>query len=80
MEATGVRNHTSGANIPGLEMCPTWAGGNGRPVDSSVGLDRGWTLLNFTLDSSGTGIEVEIASLMSCFHCHVHISIPRDLV
>ena len=53
-----MRNSTSGANIPGMEMCPTWAGGNGKAVESSAGLDGGWILLNFTLDKAGTGIEV----------------------
>ena len=58
-----MRNKTSGKNIAGLEMCPTWAGGDGEPVTSDSNLDRGWTLLNFTADGAGTGIVVDLKPL-----------------
>jgi hypothetical protein len=64
MEPIGVVNKTSGSNIPGMETCPTWAGGDGKPVVSAdAGLDRGWTLLNFTADASGTGVVVDLSPL-----------------
>ena len=63
METTGVNNATSGQPIPGMQMCPEWAGGDGRPVTSDSNLDGGWTLLNFTADSAGTGIVVDLKPL-----------------
>ena len=63
MEKTGVRNETTGGDVPGLEQCPRWAGGDGKAVTSGSGLDGGWTLLNFTADGAGTGIVVDLAPL-----------------
>jgi hypothetical protein len=63
MEAMAVLNTTSGASIPGLEQCPTWAGGDGKAVSSDTQLDGGWTLLNFTADSAGTGVVVDLSPL-----------------
>jgi hypothetical protein len=63
MEVMAVLNTTSGASIPGLEQCPTWAGGDGKAVSSDTQLDGGWTLLNFTADSAGTGVVVDLSPL-----------------
>jgi hypothetical protein len=64
MEATGVPNASDpGHDIPGVEVCPTWAGGDGKPVPSTSNLDGGWTLLNFTADRAGTGITVDLSPL-----------------
>ena len=65
MEPTGVPNATdpNHANIPGMEQCPKWAGGDAKPVPSTAGLDGGWTLLNFTADATGTGVVVDLAPL-----------------
>ena len=49
MEPAGVIDKASGKAIPGLQMCPTWAGGNGKTVPSEFNLDGDWTLLNFTV-------------------------------
>lgn len=62
MEATGVLNKTSGTNIPGVELCPTWSGGPGKIVPSGT-YDNDWILLNFTADSAGTGISVDLEPL-----------------
>ena len=55
MESAGVKNTTdpAGHNIPGVETCPTWAGGDGKAVTSDPKLDGDWILLNFTADAAG---------------------------
>jgi hypothetical protein len=44
MEPSSIMNESTGKPIPGAKMCPTWAGGTGKQVNTSVThLDGGWT-------------------------------------
>lgn len=63
MEPAGVVN-ASGATVPGMIQCPTWAGGDGVAQSAAADpLDGQWTLLNFTADAAGTGVVVDLAPL-----------------
>ena len=70
MESQCVLNATSGrcATTPNGrgqlgEICPTWAGGDGVTVMPPGTYGSGWTMLNFTLAPSGTGIVADLAPL-----------------
>ena len=46
-----------------MKECPKWAGGDGKAVTSDSKLNQDWILLNFTADSAGTGITVDLKPL-----------------
>eukprot|EP00038_Savillea_parva_P008384 m.176574 g.176574 ORF g.176574 m.176574 type:complete len:812 (-) comp14199_c0_seq1:171-2606(-) len=54
-----------GHDLTGAVVCPTWAGGTGKPVNTSTTtLDGGWIQgLNFTLNSDGASINVDLSPL-----------------
>jgi hypothetical protein len=60
MEALCAVNAT-GQCQKGLEACAAWAGNNAT-LPAGL-LDSQWTLLNYTLDTSGTAIHVDLAPL-----------------
>ena len=53
------------AHTPAGELyCPTWAGGTGKPVNTSTQLDGGWTTgLDIALSADGGSIVVDLAPL-----------------
>lgn len=68
MEPQCVKNTTTGncATVGRKqvgEYCPTWAGGDSTTVLPTGTYDSGWTILNFTLASSGTAIVVDLTPL-----------------
>lgn len=60
-EAIPARNSTGG-RIAGNMTCPKWAGGTGAITDN-INYNSDWIMLNFTLASSGTGVEVDLSPL-----------------
>lgn len=86
MEPLPVINKTSGRGIPGTEMCPTWAGGDGKSVthfdeaeqeavDAAqkpppppppapvIRLDTQWIMVNYSLGSDGSSLDVDLSPL-----------------
>lgn len=54
--------NSSGLPIKGVEVCPTWAGGDGKTQYPQGQLDGGWVMLNFTTSDAST-VDVDISPL-----------------
>lgn len=50
--------NTFGLPIFGKEVCPTWAGGDGKTLYNKGLLDGSWVMLNFTADASTVDVDL----------------------
>jgi len=59
-----ILNATSGrCAVPVLEICPTWAGGDGVTALPAGTFNSAWTMLNYKLSASGTGVDIDLSPL-----------------